>query len=432
MPDPVLKVENLSKKFCRSLRRSLWYGTKDLVRELLFLPGDRSTLQTDEFWALRDVSFELRRGEMVGIIGHNGAGKTTLLKLINRLMRPDQGRIEVRGRVGALIALGMGFKPILTGRENIYVAASVLGFKKAEIDSRLSDIIDFAEIGEFIDTPVQNYSSGMRVRLGFAIASSLDPDMLLIDEVLAVGDASFRARCMRRLRDYLNQGGSALLVTHNSFVVEDVCDRVLLLDHGKALGFGDPQTLVAQYLAMAEEIARSESLRRGDDLEHEGTVEFTGFESSAPAGPAQGEFQFEEPIEFKLSYEAKEPLTEAYFEFLIKKGSTDGPAFTFMSTMLDKIAPDAFPSQGEVSCILDGPPLAPGMYHVMAGVRALMSRALGKKYHAPLRDVGTFVVLPAGLEARFPGAPASYLVSGLPPLVLNHRWRLNGTELTTG
>ncbi len=204
--DVLVRVEGVSKKFCRDLKRSLWYGLKDTAADLLGRNG-ASSLRLDEFWAVDGVSFELRRGDCLGLIGRNGAGKTTLLKMLNGLMKPDKGRIEIRGRVGALISLGAGFNPILTGRENIYVNGSVLGLPTREIDAKLDEIVDFAEIGEFIDSPVQSYSAGMQVRLGFAVATALRPDVLLLDEVLAVGDAAFRAKCYDRLARHPRRGG---------------------------------------------------------------------------------------------------------------------------------------------------------------------------------------------------------------------------------
>ncbi len=199
MSDEVLvKVEGVSKKFCRSLKRSLWYGVQDVTSELIGRPGGHDELRKNEFWAVQDVSFELKRGECLGLIGPNGAGKSTLLKMLNGLVKPDRGRITMRGRIGALIELGAGFNPILTGRENIYVNGSVLGFTKKEIDRKFDAIADFAEIGEFIDTPVQNYSSGMRVRLGFAVAAQMEPDVFLIDEILAVGDVGFQNKVPKR------------------------------------------------------------------------------------------------------------------------------------------------------------------------------------------------------------------------------------------
>jgi lipopolysaccharide transport system ATP-binding protein len=191
-------------------------------------------LRDGEFYAVRDVSFELRRGECLGLIGHNGAGKTTLLKMLNGLIKPDRGRIEMSGRVGALISLGAGFNPILTGRENIYINGSVLGLSKKEIDEKIDEIIEFAEIGEFIDMPVQNYSSGMQVRLGFSIASSLSPDVLILDEVLAVGDIGFVIKCLTRVRKMANDA-AVILVSHQMQSVSSFCTRVILMDHGKSV-----------------------------------------------------------------------------------------------------------------------------------------------------------------------------------------------------
>jgi len=176
--------------------KSLWYGVTDTLGDLAGRDGTTDKLRPSEFWALDNVSFELRRGECLGLIGRNGAGKTTLLRLLNGLIKPDNGRIEIRGRLGALIALGAGFNPILTGRENIYINAAVLELSRREINEKVDNIINFAEFGEFIDAPVQSYSSGMVVRLGFAVAAATEPDVLLLDEVLAVGNAGFQTKCL--------------------------------------------------------------------------------------------------------------------------------------------------------------------------------------------------------------------------------------------
>ena len=236
MSDSLIKVEGLSKKFCFSLKKSMWYGMQDLGNELRGRRhGGYGQLRQDEFWAVKDINFELKRGECLGLIGHNGAGKTTLLRMLNGLIRPDQGRIEMRGTVGALIALGAGFNPILTGRENIYVNASVLGMSKRQVDIKIADIIDFAEIGEFIDSPVQSYSSGMSVRLGFAVAAILlEPDILFLDEVLAVGDASFAIKCLNVVRTLANRS-AVVLVSHNMQHISWFCTRVMVLEKGHLL-----------------------------------------------------------------------------------------------------------------------------------------------------------------------------------------------------
>jgi homopolymeric O-antigen transport system ATP-binding protein len=234
--DTLVKVEGASKKFSLSLKRSLWYGMQDLGNELLGRRhGGDGQLRTGEFWAVRDVSFELRRGECLGLIGHNGAGKTTLLRMLNGLIKPDQGRIEIRGKVGALIALGAGFNPILTGRENIYTNASVLGLGKREVDAKLDEIIDFAEIGKFIDSPVQNYSTGMNLRLGFSVAALLiEPDVLFLDEVLAVGDIGFIIKCLNRVRK-LTANSAVVFVSHAMTYVSAFCTRVLVMKNGETL-----------------------------------------------------------------------------------------------------------------------------------------------------------------------------------------------------
>jgi lipopolysaccharide transport system ATP-binding protein len=248
MTDEVLiKVEGVSKKFCSSLKKSLWYGLKDISAEVVGRNSSHEHLRTQEFWAVNDVSFELRRGECLGLIGRNGAGKTTLLKMLNGLIKPDRGRIEMRGRVGALIALGAGFNPILTGRENIYIYGSVLGLSKKEIDAKIDEIIDFADIGDFIDTPVQGYSSGMQVRLGFAVATAMNPDVLLLDEVLAVGDAAFRAKCYNRIGK-LQEKAAVIFVSHSMQQISQVCSSVLALHNGQIRWLGGVPQGVAAYM----------------------------------------------------------------------------------------------------------------------------------------------------------------------------------------
>ena len=248
MSDAVLVIaDGISKRFCRSLKRSLWYGVNDVVGEIFNIGGRSDTLRKNEFWAVDNVSFELQQGQCLGLIGPNGAGKSTLLKILNGLIKPDRGRVTMRGRVGALIELGAGFNPVLTGKENIYINGSVLGFSKREIDKKLEEIVDFAEIGEFVDTPVQNYSSGMRVRLGFSIASQMEPDVLIIDEVLAVGDLGFRQKCFQMLSERKEQGTSVLLVSHSMVDILRLADSGLLLNHGACEFLGDAQEACAKY-----------------------------------------------------------------------------------------------------------------------------------------------------------------------------------------
>jgi len=229
----LIKVEGLSKKFAKTLKKSLKYGAYDLVANLRGRKPS-TELRPEEFWALQDINFEVRRGECLGLIGHNGAGKSTLLKILNGLINPDQGKVTMKGRVSALIELGAGFNPIMTGRENIYNNGAVLGFSRGEIDGKVEEIIDFAEIREFIDMPVQNYSSGMKVRLGFAVAAQMEPDILIIDEVLAVGDVGFRIKCFNRINDLL-KNTAVIFVSHSMVQIAKISTKYMLLDKGKSI-----------------------------------------------------------------------------------------------------------------------------------------------------------------------------------------------------
>jgi len=243
----LIDVQHVSKRFCKDLKRSMRYGFMDSLRAIAGKDATASDLRKDEFWAVKDVSFQLRRGECLGLIGHNGAGKSTLLKMLNGLINPDQGSITMRGKIGALIELGAGFNPILTGRENIYNNGAVLGFSRSEIDAKVEAIIDFAEIREFIDSPVQNYSSGMRVRLGFAVAAQMEPDILLIDEVLAVGDIGFTVKCLNRISELL-KSCAVIFVSHSMPQVGKICTSALLMEHGKSiLQSNDISTVIQAY-----------------------------------------------------------------------------------------------------------------------------------------------------------------------------------------
>lgn len=232
--DILIKCESVSKKFCKDFKQSLLYGIKDVALSFSRKGNHNDRLRKDEFWAVKNISFELRRGQCLGLIGHNGAGKSSLLKILNNLLTPDDGQVTMHGRVGALIELGAGFSPILTGRENIYNNGAVLGFTKAEINSKVETIIDFAEIREFIDMPVQNYSSGMKVRLGFAIAAQMEPDILIIDEVLAVGDLGFVLKCFKTI-DTILPNTAIVFVSHSMPMISRICSSVILMDKGQTL-----------------------------------------------------------------------------------------------------------------------------------------------------------------------------------------------------
>jgi lipopolysaccharide transport system ATP-binding protein len=240
-----LKFTNVSKRYFIQPRISGKQG--NLVKRGRIFPHSGLL----EFWALRDVSFEVQRGEALGIIGCNGAGKSTALKLLSRVSTPTHGEILINGRLSALIEVGSGFHPELTGRENIYLSGSIHGMRRREITAKLDSIVDFSEIKDFIDTPVKRYSSGMYLRLGFAIAAHLDPDILVLDEVLAVGDASFQSKCLERIRHLRNAGTTIIFVSHHLEAVQLLCDRVLLLQGGRMVANGPAQEIIELYTTTA-------------------------------------------------------------------------------------------------------------------------------------------------------------------------------------
>jgi lipopolysaccharide transport system ATP-binding protein len=262
MDDVVLRVEGLSKQYrigvkldgYKTLRETLTDGfVAPFRRTMKLLRGQASSaaVMDEKIWALKDVSFEIKRGEVVGIIGRNGAGKTTLLKILSRITEPTEGQAEIRGRVGSLLEVGTGFHPELTGRENIHLNGSIMGMRKAEIELKFDEIVDFAEIEKFIDTPVKHYSSGMYVRLAFAVAAHLEPEILLVDEVLAVGDAAFQKKCLGKMGEVAKEGRTVLFVSHNMTAVQYLCGRSILLDRGEVILDGPATQVVDRYLLAA-------------------------------------------------------------------------------------------------------------------------------------------------------------------------------------
>lgn len=316
--EPLVRVQGVSKKFCLSLKKSLWYGLKDMGNELLGRRhGGHGGLRPKEFWAVHDVSFELRRGECLGLIGRNGAGKTTLLKMLNGLIKPDAGRIEMRGRVGALIALGAGFNPVLTGRENIYVNASVVGLSRMEIDQRFDEIVDFAELAEFIDMPVQSYSSGMAVRLGFAIAASVQPDVLLLDEVFAVGDLGFQFKCFRRLGELL-KNAAVIFVSHHMGHVANNSSKIMWLDRGRIRMLSDDCPSVIQaYMGLFKSESRFQA--------GSGAAEITDVRivpTCRPDTPGKLRHGEDVAVEFTVVFKNEEPAAWIHINFLDHGGGT--------------------------------------------------------------------------------------------------------------
>jgi lipopolysaccharide transport system ATP-binding protein len=257
MPDVVISVQNLSKRYLLGHKRANGDGLRHAIESMIRSPANwirsRQKDPNDQFWALRDVTFDVEQGEVVGIVGRNGAGKSTLLKLLSRITEPTTGKIRYEGRVASLLEVGTGFHPELTGRENIFLNGSILGMKRIEIQSKFDEIVEFSEIERFLDTPVKRYSSGMYVRLAFAVAAHLEPEILLIDEVLAVGDVSFQKKCLGKIGSVAREGRTVLFVSHNIAAVMSLCTRALLIDAGRLVFSGSTQATVEQYLSRSGE-----------------------------------------------------------------------------------------------------------------------------------------------------------------------------------
>jgi ABC-type polysaccharide/polyol phosphate transport system ATPase subunit len=343
-----LELDHVSKRF--------FIGHRAGLVHTLFRGRTR-----DELWALRDVSLRLEKGESVGLIGHNGAGKTTLLKLLAGITRPTRGHVQATGRIASLINLGAGFHPELTGRENIYLNGVILGLSRREVRDRFEQIVEFADLGPFIDTPLKRYSSGMYARLGFAVAAHVDPDVLLVDEVLSVGDVAFQDRSIRHMLSFRDAGRAILFVSHNLSAVEMMCQRVVWLDHGTVRLAGPTAEVVRAYLDSVDEALISSSASAKTDAGEAVLVEEVRIHDAA--GRLSTEFDYGDPLRVTLHVLAREVVQSVQCSVTVR--GDYGPLFTATS--------DTFPCwrQGahELECTFENLPLLPGLYRLEVQVR---------------------------------------------------------------
>lgn len=316
-----VKADGISKKFSLNLMSSIKYGIQDIALNIFGLSSNSWRLREGEFWAVDNVSFKVHEGETLGIIGPNGSGKSTILKMLNGIFMPDKGEINIKGRVGALIEIGAGFHPMLTGRDNIYVNGAILGMRKKEIDEKYDEIVGFADIGEFIDSPVKYYSSGMYVRLGFSIAAHMEPEILLIDEVLSVGDFSFQNKSLRRLGEIRESANAVVFVSHNMEHVRTICDKVLVIDKGVPIFFGDADKAVAEYLGRMRE-KRLIALKKGERFESFGRLSsgeavLTEYGLLNKRGNKTDKISFREDITFFFDFELEKDMEELFLSVAI-------------------------------------------------------------------------------------------------------------------
>ena len=354
MADIAVRVDGIGKRYRISHQGEAYGRLTESLSSAFRAPFDRvqgKQRETSEwFWALQDVSFEIERGDVIGIVGRNGAGKSTLLKILSRITEPTAGVADLDGRVASLLEVGTGFHPELSGRENIYLSGSILGMRREETRRRFDEIVEFAEVEQFLDTPVKRYSSGMSVRLGFAVAAHLETEILIVDEVLAVGDAAFQKRCMAKMGDVSGQGRTILFVSHNMPAVEALCDLGILLDNGIVVSRGTATGVVNEYLQRTAELASS-TLRDRTDRNGDGRLRFTGVQSSLRTG-SDGEIV--------LAYEGGRDLRNVEVSIGLFNSRGEGGAHFGTTSVGESFA--TLPDDGELVCRIPRMPLMPGPY----------------------------------------------------------------------
>jgi len=385
-----IRADGVSKKFGLTLRQSMKYGLRDISSKLIGRQTHADILREGEFWAVNDVGFELHDGEALGIMGVNGCGKTTLLRILNGVYAPDAGRVQMRGRVGALIAAGAGFAPMLSGRENVYVNGALLGLSTKEIDELMDEIIAFSELGHFIDLPVKNYSSGMYVRLGFAIAALSRPDILLMDEILAVGDLNFQKKCFEYILKLKRQGTAIILVSHSPGAIWSICDRGLFMDKGKVLVDGTVEDVIRAYddqnsrnaITANAQFEQAVSAHKNKNVVSEDGVNNDYGHSKGGTGDVictavqllhessnepGAEFDFSESFLIEANIEVKTPLEDLLVRFTI-----DAMHYRFIAVVdsyeQGLTLPQVMPGHYRVQVRVNAPNFRPGAYTINVGI----------------------------------------------------------------
>lgn len=371
MSDVVIRTENLGKRY-RIGEREPYLALRDVLARSLRAParllgGRRETASSNgdstHIWALDDVSFEIRQGEVVGIIGHNGAGKSTLLKILGRVTKPTRGFAEVRGRLGTLLEVGTGFHSELTGRENVFLSGAVLGMSKADIRRRFDEIVAFSEVSRFLDTPLKHYSSGMQMRLAFAVAAHLETDTLLIDEVLAVGDAHFQKKCLEKVGEVAQQGRTALFVSHSMAAVAALCRKGILLEDGRVKTLGPIADLMSQYLSGAEPAPDTVELTSHKHRQGTGEVWVTAISLRDRSGRPRSHFEYGDDLCFDISLECRRPSPPLHCVVEIRT-LLGVPVLHLYSVDDPTWSPIVVRAKSMVRCVLEHCDLYPGTYSV--------------------------------------------------------------------
>jgi lipopolysaccharide transport system ATP-binding protein len=435
MPDIVIRVEGLSKKYVIGHQRNGSDGLRHVLQDKLTAPFRwlrseirnskfdirNSSPQSEVFWALKDVSFDVTQGEVVGIIGRNGAGKSTLLKILSRITEPTTGRVRIRGRVASLLEVGTGFHPELTGRENVFLNGAILGMTREEIKRKFDEIVAFAEVEKFLDTPVKRYSSGMYVRLAFAVAAHLEPEILIVDEVLAVGDAQFQKKCLGKMGSVSKLGRTVLFVSHNMTAIEQLCPQSLLLKEGRIQRSGPTHHVIAEYLAST---ATHSAWQIDGQTEREGTGNalITRLELfAAETDTLLTSLTFRQSFRLRIHYHANERLADPSFGFALL---SDKAERVFQSeTMELNYRIRAIEGEGWFDCLVMTPNILPGLYYFEAWIVEKINVAFADHIHRVGRI--EIAVDPAQQEQKI------YLTyPGRGRVFMDCRW--SQTDLSTG
>lgn len=364
----VVQFHSVSKKYRLGMTRTSLPSTIYNLGRSVLQRSKNDPAENKDLWALKDVSFSLGRGESLALVGPNGAGKTTILKLLANITTPTSGEIKVNGQLSALIELGAGFHPDLSGRENIFLNGTILGIKRLEIQRRFDQIVAFSELEKFIDTPLKRYSSGMSVRLGFAVASSINPDVLLVDEVLAVGDASFRQKCMNRIQSLLGQGTSIVFVSHNLWLVQAVCEKALYIEAGQVQHYGLTGEVLELYdRALNEQRAVALKKEEKHQLDSLGEIEIVGIEIAALGKDSVEEIRNDDRVQIRIRYVAYKKFDNV--NLVVRILRSDGLTCCAMRTSLDHYDLSIKQGNGVVSITLDPIQLYGGSYYVQVVIR---------------------------------------------------------------
>jgi lipopolysaccharide transport system ATP-binding protein len=386
---PIIAVENLSKKYTIGHQGSSYHTLRDVIANALSMRRLRPSLvasrspaggvrsavvrRPEDFWALKDVSFEVKQGEVAGIIGRNGAGKSTLLKILSRITEPTTGRVRIRGRVASLLEIGTGFHPELTGRENVFLNGAILGMSREEIKRKFDEIVAFAEVEQFLDTPVKRYSSGMYVRLAFAVAAHLEPEILIVDEVLAVGDYEFQRRCLGKMNEVAHGGRTVLFVSHNMTAIEELCPQSILLKNGRIERSGPTHEVVGHYLSST--VADSAwQIDEQTDREGTGNARITRLELlAAETDTPIAKLMFRQSFRLRIHYHANKRLADPRFGFALLSDKAER-VFQTETTELNYRIP-AIEGEGWFDCMVTAPNVLPGVFYFEAWIVELVNVA---------------------------------------------------------